>query len=406
MKPLSLLFILFSLFIPFTSLQANNEDLFSIVETSRKMASPIAYAVEIERPDVVKFLIDMNEDVNRPTPGTPVYFIKFGPPGNEHYDDIADEPGKTPVEIAIEKNNLELLTILLYDHPTNSANVEYEVLRYHPQNLRKFKNGFASSEYYPQVRSSPLIIAMKGKNHVIVDMIMKAYRTLDKLSDAFPYVKRESNKDFMRFWIAQTVKLWKNEEVEVPEEVAELFLTKTLNQSIQEHDYETLSLLTEYGMLINKEEFQAAIATQDSDLIALLFNKGRMNPNFDPAEMLLNNHLDHLIDLSDLKNLTSSIARLDRIDLLESVIDEMDETMRLECSLIAAKEGSIQVLQFLSLLAVPMDQALLQSIQSNQHESFLLLIEQPLKEDTRSDAITLAYHLHRYDMLTALLEHN
>lgn len=85
----------------------------------------VTYAIDQKDSEVLKFLIDMGENLEELTPGTPVYW-EYDPDSSPSYWIYFDgfQPGDSPLEHAIKINNVEAVRLLLtrrLDHKANPS---------------------------------------------------------------------------------------------------------------------------------------------------------------------------------------------------------------------------------------------------------------------------------------------
>lgn len=375
-------------------------DFYSIVETARLNPAPIAYAVQLQREDVVKFLIDRNENVNQSTPSSPVYH-DFGDYSVNMFRLPNDEPGQTPLEIAIRQKNSEMIKILTTYHPTNRANPEYGIFRY--TYLSSYGGGDLEAGSQDRYYSSPLVVVLSTEEPELVDLVLKAFQTPETLFNEYYTIRGQNNPLYMRSWMESNIKLWAQTKKEVSDDSIAHFHTHTFDEAITQNDLDSLRIFHENAWLISKEQFESILATENMDAIQLTLDQGRFNPNFSPEEKLLEHGLESLIETSFLLNMVPSIATLDRVDLLERIYPELKENEVKKCGIIASENGSVQVLQFLVSQNANLEGALLAAVKKHQVESFTLLMQLPISDIEMNEAINSAYTLHYYDLLEVML---
>lgn len=232
-------------------LSAFDESLSSDVEFALQQPAPLVHAVWSNNTDLVKILIDNNEDVNL---ATPPYLT---------------EPGDTPLDMAIMTQNKEMVEILLYYHPTNRANHDYTISKYVGDTLWT---------------TTPLLEAIRRGNEDIVDLILKAFRDPQRLDACFNDIRMSQRPEFMRSWIAQTMFLWKNKTVEIPDEVVTLYMQASAHEALTHLDVEAFKTLVQYGALVNGSCFWDVLH-REYTLISFVFTEARFTSDFSPGQM-------------------------------------------------------------------------------------------------------------------------
>lgn len=271
--------LLSSLTVP---LLAHDEGFTTQITVALEQPAPIAYAVSINNTDLVKFLIDNNEDVNLATPAIPAFWVSDW---TEPDIRVADQPGKTPLDIAIESQNREMVEILLYYHPTNRANHDYTVSRhYGSYNLYGYFQTWYKGDY--DYSTTPLSEAIKRENAEIVDLLLKAFQSPLRMHDYLNEIRMSKRPELMRSWIAQTMLLWKNEVVDIPEEVVSLYMYGSARKVLKNLSTEKFLTIVRYGAIVNKLCFQDVVATQNEFLISFVLSEARLARNFNAADIL------------------------------------------------------------------------------------------------------------------------
>lgn len=278
-RAMALLIVLFSS-VTF-SLPSYEEGFLSLVDNALEQPAPIAHAVSINNPELVKFLIDSGEDVNLATPAIPAFWVSDEA---EIKIQVADQPGKTPLDIAIESQSREMVEILLYYHPTHRAHHDYTVWRHYGS----FNHYGYFQTYYKggyDYSTTPLSEAIKRKDDDIVKLILKAFQSQQRLDDYFYEIRISKRPELMRAWIAQIMLVWKNEVVDIPDEMVRLYTYASAKKALRLYGVETFKTLVRLGALVTQACFQDVLETKDYLLISFVRSEARFDPSFDPVNM-------------------------------------------------------------------------------------------------------------------------
>ena len=274
-------------------------DFFDVVEKCRSNPDgypPVAYAVKLGRHDVVKFLIDNKESVNLATPSFPIWndtgFDKI------NWRQVATQPGYTPLEIAIQQGDVEMVKILTSYDPANCADITLNTTRYpyaFPATSIKFppvnpeyfdmrgKYTFDYNNYITSsVASTPLSQAISLGNKEIIECIIKSYTSPEKLLGVYEQIRALQQESIMRLWIEQHALLWKGTSLPITEETVQLFLLQSPQQAIEAGNISLIKQYIESGWTLSKQAITKIFATKDASLIKLLVQGARLENGVNP----------------------------------------------------------------------------------------------------------------------------
>lgn len=221
---------------------------------------PIAYAVKIGRHDVVKSLIDAGESVNATTPAVPVNRGRAG-----------TESGRSPLEIAVKQQDVEMVRILTTYHRENRAAPEISYQRFAIAYFGSSEGCYWSNNRKSE-QSSPLLDAFKLGNQEIVDLIIKAHTDPKRLCADFTEVQYTKNSTIMRLWIEQNFLLLKGEQKHVADSTVEMFM----NKKDLTGSYADVHTLLQFGWLVTSQEFEQILIANDPQIVQLLLDHPRM----------------------------------------------------------------------------------------------------------------------------------
>ncbi len=228
---------------------ARAADFFDVVEQCRANPDgypPIAYAVKLGRHDVVKFFIDNKESINATTPDIAVWRMFYYENSPDTPILAGTQPGYTPLELAIQKNDTEMVKILTTYNPSNAAPVSGSVHRFNELYLHRSGDSFMASVDHPRIVSpwgtisrnqglvstvvSPLSLALAGGNEEIIASVIKAYPIAERYG-LFVQIHAMQQANIMRIWLEQTA-LLQGISGQITDETARLFISRSLQEGI------------------------------------------------------------------------------------------------------------------------------------------------------------------------------
>lgn len=383
------------------ALQAEtSEEFYQVIERCRKNPEKwpaIAYAVKINHPDAVKFLIDRQEPVDAETPDKPVWYE-----GGTYFDSIyragRNEPGYTALELAVIQQDPQLVAILLTHNSKNKANPELKHLRY--VHLRPYGEGYLD-ETYPPLRThetSPLWHALQYKNAQLADLLLRAYTTPEKLFSELKPIAHQQDRTLMKSWIEQNVALWKGQQIDTADTLIDLFLNATLPEAIELNQMAYVEHFLQGGWMVSQKEFESAIQKQNKDMIERLLAHDRFLPGWNPYDHLMEKGLEDCVEKYFTSKMLLSFAKFNRADLLEKFFDQADENTLPSCFFIAIESGSLDVIAFFQDKHIYLEGALLHAVKNKQKAAVELLLKGLLSREEMEEAAILAYQLSAYDI--------
>ncbi|MBS0656598.1 MAG: hypothetical protein JSR46_12535, partial [Verrucomicrobia bacterium] len=364
---------------------SQSKDFYGLVELCRSQSGkallyrypPIAFAVELGLHDVAKFLIDNGESVQEATPDLPVWweYIHDWDSRYDRVEQIGMQQGQTPLEIAIKRQDSEMVRILTTYSPENRAIAETNHRRYVGNVAPRGDIGYWSNDGTYVVVESLLSDALKTGNQEIIDLVIKAYSDPEKL-----YAERTAmkNPETMRSWIYQNVFLWKGEKVQVPDSVLELFMENEqgLNRPLSD-----VAILLQHGWIITRQELEQALVKNDPQMLQLLIDHPRMKES--PFILL---------------------AEHNRADLASRLIEQGNVPAREHLNT-AIKHGALETAKKFIETGVDFVGALTFAAEQKQKAIVEYLLTLPISAEEIKEAHAAAYRVHAYDIME-LLERN
>lgn len=332
-------------------------DFYQVVELCRKNPDeypPIAYAVKIGRHDVAKFLIDHNESVNASTPSIPIW-TEVNPTSDYGYWKItASQPGFTPLELAIQKNDLEMIRILTSYHATNRAAVTTAISRFQFTSPPA-PDGFywGDRQYFPLVTTTPLTQALATGNREIIETIIKSYTTPETLFETVGQIRAVQQESLMRVWLEQYAFLQNGTQIQVADETVQLFLSKSLQEALTANSPTDVLKLLESGWFVSKQELLQIFSTNNPDITRAVMTVGRIQPGINPM-------------------------------------------------LVAVEAGSVEMLKSYVQQGVAHEGILLSAVQQNKKAIVEYLLELPIGQNELLEASKKAYDMRSYEILELL----
>jgi ankyrin repeat protein len=259
-----------------STVKDNQENSETVVETSlyerldkaRKNPlhwPPVIYAIEQKDYELLKFFIDMGEDLEKPTPNAPVYLEYETYSLSTHWTKLNGyQPGFRPLEYAITKNDVEAVRCLLeYCPKENRPKVDLTRTWYtqfgNDQNEYKIKifgkNKDGCKNYVPpKIEESSW--EMANRLHCqpeILRLILQNHPTLDarKIADA---QQTSGNLNALTAAIQVMYYNWKGELINLDPEILDAFMKSSLQEAFQNGDEKLISLYIDYGWQMHSED--------------------------------------------------------------------------------------------------------------------------------------------------------
>ena len=188
------------------------DDLYEV--TNEALSKPrgwpsIAYAVKLNRTDVVKILLDLGEDVNASTPLAPLWYTS----NYDHYAHCLGNvlEGYTPLELAIYYRNVEMVKILTTYREDNRATPEIFHNRY---TLLSTTTGSplqdvwdyygdckVETEWSKPIKTTPFLESLKTNNEELIKAVMQSYTNLDAFLLLKDSLIQMQSSSLMHAWI-------------------------------------------------------------------------------------------------------------------------------------------------------------------------------------------------------------
>jgi ankyrin repeat protein len=402
---------------PFAA-EANTNEFYETVESVRKNPEkwpPVAYAVTLNRLDVVAFLLSRGEDVNAETPGKKLY--EALPDRDDDYDinwyNSIDwdkwflrgvNPGYSPLELAAQIQNAEMVRFLC-EHGADVMLRHFRVKDKHIFN-KNFRGGY---KLYNQLdygkwqfeAHSPLTEALQTGNGEIIDVLIQAYTNPERLYQDYAFVQKSQNPVAMRSWLERYQVLTSGSNTHVSDDIVTLFLSTTLENAIDNDDSASLELLLINGLNVHEKAFDLAVQKGTTRVLdTLMLNRARLEP-FDPYEKLLKHGFDEIVKTYFSDEAFFACAQNNRDDLVTYGIDLGFEPNT--SHLIAAVEhGALDVTSLFCMRGIPLDGALIAAVQKKQGPIVRLLVSFDISYEELVRAQSLSYELHAYDLFDVI----
>lgn len=407
------------------------DDFYEIVDLCRSCPNgwpSMAYAVKIGRHDVVKFLIDNEENINAQTPTTGVW--RWG--SEDLIRNSHDEPGYRPIELAIRQRDVEMIKILTSYHSENKADTHFQNIRYTDLQENLWKTG----DYigYNTRISTPYSEALATGNQEIIDLIIKSFDPkthplseaiaigdqnliLSVIKSSTDPVKLfnehsllpKNNREIIRCWIEQTSFLLNNEHLPISENIIDLYSRdQPMQTAIANSNSDEVTQLLAYCWIIEPTEFMSALEKGNKEIIKLLLNhikNGHSSP-FDPYNCLLENNLDDIVQEYLSEDALFALAKHNRVDLLKQVLTEYECSRKVEALVYAVEAGSLETITLLLSYDIsPPDGLLLLAVYNpinNKIAVIELLLKTGIPKEIIKEASQIAYNSHSYEILEIL----
>lgn len=235
------------------SLLANNSNhLIEQIEECRYNSNDwpsIVFAVDHGYDNVVKFLIDFEEDLLATTPSTPTFYETDS--GTHVYG--MDEPGYNALEWAVKKQDAKMVEILLFYHPENRADPQFERVRYREGTLYEHwyaKDFVYKGKYFRKGKHyecqgyietiSVFTSALRKDNEKISCLLISAYQHPHKLFSEFEEIRAKGSVAIMQSWMERNYFLWREETKRATEEEAQRLIQNFFLEALQKEDMETI----------------------------------------------------------------------------------------------------------------------------------------------------------------------
>jgi ankyrin repeat protein len=162
-------------------LASQSKNMHEVVELCRTQSTkplrdnypPIAFAVQLGRHDVVKFLIDHGESVNEATPDVPVWWDVGD--RTSIMQRVGTQQGYSPLELAVKQSDVEMVRLLLENGATPEISYHRFVLIY-PYGSDDYQTYDRDANCsHREAPSSILLDARTLENQEIIDLLTKAY---------------------------------------------------------------------------------------------------------------------------------------------------------------------------------------------------------------------------------------
>ena len=356
-------------------------DFYEAVELCRQNTDgypPVVYAVKIGRHDLVKFFIDHGESVNAKSRDIPVWW-DVSHNDRARMEQAGFEPGYTPLELAINQQDVEMVKILTTHNSENRANPEFNYQRFNylfPYSAGSYRTHDRNANYrHFQPISSPLLDATHLGNQEIIDLVVKAYTNPEKLYAEYSTILALQQPESMRSWIEQNYFLWKGVHNEVPDSIVNLFLESQLQDAILGSNPLHTEQFLDYGWTVTKQEFEQAFVENNSQIIDLLIHHDRVeeSPFF-------------------------YIAKQNRADLVTRLL-ESGKAATQEHLITAINAGSVDVVKAFIQPGMPFDGRLTHAVQQKQKSVVEYMLTLPVYKKEIENAYTMAYQVHAYDIM-------
>jgi ankyrin repeat protein len=317
-------------------------DFYDIIELCRKCPDgypPVAYAVKLQRYDVVKFLLNHGEAVDARLPH------------KEHWLDVGDwhpdvrhfgnSDGLTALELAIDQQDLEMVNILTKYNPSNCANpllVRTELIVV-PINF---------SARVTEILHTPLSKALTTGNKALVEAIIEACTAPELLFEAYEQIGATQETEIMRLWAERYTFLIQGKPLS--EKTIQTIFSTSLDECIKNNDLPKIKQFLDFGWFLSTNDVKHFFDSNDPSCIELLVNHSLFKSGISPVTMAVDTG---------------------RVDILKAYIEK----------------------------GFPSDGLLVQATKQQQKAIVEYLLELPISQSELEEARTIAYKAHSYDVM-------
>lgn len=370
---------------------------------------PIAYAVKLNRGDVVKYLLDHGEDANASTPSLPLWYESSSSDRPSCIGNLFE--GYVPLEIAVFYENVEMVKILTTYCENNRAIPEISHIRYIdlmwnvPKDIWDIYGGVRiETALQNSINTTPFLEALKTNNEELIIAVMQSYTNLDAFFLLRETVTQKQNPHLMRSWIEHQMLLRQDHPRDIPDQVVDLFLHYTLSGLISDNDYTNVELLLDYGWPIKEKEVLKLIQENNQEALHFLLSRKQSYLGFDIYDLLLKNNLQDLVSECLSLETVPALIRHNQYKMLKQAMDTLGFIPSEEDQLLAIKNGANEVIALFISRGWFWKGALLQAVENGKVNIVKTLLQSFLFKDEIENAKIIAYNKRLFEILELLEE--
>lgn len=250
-------------------------DFYEVVELCKKKPEgypPIAYAVKLNRPDVVKFFLEHGESIHGRTPHMENWAYLHE--NSFEMKNFGNTEGCTALELAIKQQNVEMVELLTMhnaDPLLARKIITLDHSYYHPQTVVSY--------------STPLSEAIAVGNKEIVEVLLKSCKMPESFFSTFGQVQAMQQADIMQTWIEQYALLRTGVSTPISQEVVKTLMTGSLQEAVLNGNVSIVKQVLDSGWVLSGAEVKTMLLSNNRDILALLSNHAYLQNGVNPMMM-------------------------------------------------------------------------------------------------------------------------
>lgn len=382
-----------------------------------KKLPPAIYAIEMKDYELLKFIIDMGEDLEKRMPDIPVYERYSNEWNGSGWTKFHGyQPGLKPLEYALKKNDVEAVRCLLEHNPANKSDVNTLRTEYISSWLTPYSGDHGPglvSEGMETRTESLWDAANRQKCDPEILYLILTHSPQLNLAVIAENFRQKGNSEYFSSALRALYQVWKGEDLIVSQESLKKMMQTSFDEALKAKDKETISLYVESGWAISSSSI--SLVVENSELLNQLL-KGNIS-SIKALEALVENKAglelieNAVSNLSDPTAAFSIASRFDYVELVKILIakDILPNLSDYKDALKASRD-EIAILIIATLvnenkLDQP-DDWLKAAVREGRFEVVFELLSRGLfSEEGRKEAQQIAYKLANYEILDLLIHY-
>lgn len=407
-------------------LNSNKEDsqvkksLYERLEEARnndKKWPPAIYAIEMKDYELLKFIIDMGEDLENRMPDIPVYESYTNEWNGSGWTKFHGyQPGFKPLEYAIKKNDVEAVRCLLEHNPANRADVNAMRTEYTSSWLTFYSGDHGPglvSESMEKRTESLWDAANRQKCDPEILYLILIHSPQLNLAAIAENFRQKGNLEYFSSALRALYQEWEGENLIITQESLKKMMQISFEEALQTKDTEMISLYVDSGWAISSSSIGLVI--ENSELLNQLLN-GNISPIKAIDALVEHKASLEMIEraistLSDPTGAFSVASKFDHLELAKILIAKgiLPNLSDYQEALNASRD-EIAILMIAALvrenkLDQP-DEWLKAAVSEGRFEVVVELLSKGLfSEEGRKEAQQIAYKLANYEILDLLIHY-
>lgn len=410
----------------FPALNSNKEDspvsktLYERLKEARnndKKWPPAIYAIEMKDYELLKFIIDMGEDLEKRMPDIPVYESYSNEWNGSGWTKFHGyQPGFKPLEYALKKNDAEAVRCLLEHNPSNRADVNAIRTEYISPWLTFYSGDHGPglvSEIMEKRTESIWDAAIRQKCDPEIIYLILTHSPQLNLGAIAENFRKQGNLEYFSSALKALYKEWKGEDLILSEESLKKMIQTSFEEALKNKNKKLISLYVDSGWAISSSSI--GLVVENSELLTQLL-KGNISL-IKALEALVENKANLEIIEKALSNLSdpavafSTASRFDHLELVKILIgkgilpslSDYKEALKGSRDEIAILMIAARVNE--NTLDQP-DEWLKAAVSEERFEVVVELLSRGLfSEEGRKEAQKIAYKLANYEILDLLIHY-